>query len=97
MSLLYSIGKLGTHVRPTGAAVFETPHGQLRCDFACCVSTHPIGNYQQGMVIVQHIDQITVLVIFSVKTKVRYRLYLHLRSKSTIPAVANRVFFLICC
>jgi hypothetical protein len=77
LSQLYSIDNLSDNIRVTGAEVAQALHGHLSSDFTRRVPAHSVGDGQQGAVIVQRIDQASVLVIRSVKPRVCNRLYLH--------------------
>jgi hypothetical protein len=65
VSLLHSLGKLGSNIMIGGTKAFKAIHGKLRCDFTRRMSAHSIGNDQQGAPVIQGIYQVPVLVAFS--------------------------------
>ena len=68
LSLLYSIDNLSDNIRVTGAKLAQALHGDLSSDFTRRVPAHSVGDGQQGVVVIQRIDQASVLVIRSVIT-----------------------------
>ena len=77
LSFLYVIEDLGDNIGTTGAKAAEALHGELSRDFSGRVPAHSVGDGQQGAVIIQRPDEVSVLVILSVKPQVRDRLDLH--------------------
>jgi hypothetical protein len=77
LSFIHVAEEFGAEIRAARPEAFETIQGKLGSHFACRVSAHPVGNDQEGAVIIQDVDHVPVFVIFSEKALVGKRLDLH--------------------